>query len=77
MKTGHLFCRERHKKTWVSPIPESHKLTDSEITEFVESMKPVVFLAMFSKTGSYDSAVAIDQLAQMRPEKVIPTLLEK
>ena len=40
-------------------------------------MKMVVFMAMFSKVGSHDSAVAIDQLAQLRPERIIPPLLEK
>ena len=72
-----ILFRERHKKTWVSPIPESYKLKDPEITDFVDSMKMVVFMAMFSKVGSHDSAVAIDQLAQLRPERIIPPLLEK
>ena len=72
-----FYFRERYKKTWVSPIPECNKLTDAEITEFVDSMKTVVFMAMFSKLGSHDSAVAIDQLAQLRPERIIPPLLEK
>ena len=53
------------------------RLKDPEITDFVDSMKIVVFMAMFSKVGSHDSAVAIDQLAQLRPERIIPPLLEK
>ena len=74
-------CRERHpEEHWdqrKNPIPESHRLTDDEITRFVLSMKPIVFLAMFSKVGSQDSAIAMDQLAQLKPELIIPPLLEQ
>ena len=69
--------RERYKKTWVPEVPKTHRLSDDDITLFVKNMKPVVFLAMFSKLGSHDSAVALGQLAVLRPELVIPSLLEK
>lgn len=70
--------RERYKKPcWITPIPSSHRLTDDNITEFVESMKQPVLLAMFSKTGSMDAAQALQNLALMRPELVIPPVLEK
>ena len=69
--------RERGHRHWCRPIPDSHKLTNEEVTEFVESMKPIVFLAMFSKVGSHHSSIAINQLALLRPEIIIPPLLEK
>ncbi|MGH0173133.1 UNVERIFIED_CONTAM: hypothetical protein FKN15_013552 [Acipenser sinensis] len=70
--------REWYKKqTWLTPVPDSHKLTDQDITDFVESMKQPVLLAMFSKTGSLDAAQALQNLALMRPELVIPPVLEK
>lgn len=70
--------RERYRKpTWLTPIPDSHKLTEEDITEFVESMMQPVLLAMFSKTGSLDAAQALQNLALMRPELVIPPVLEK
>lgn len=70
--------RERYKKPcWITPIPSSHRLTDANITEFVESMKQPVLMAMFSKTGSMDAAQALQNLALMRPELVIPPVLEK
>ena len=72
-----FFARERYKKTWLPPIPDKQKLTNEEITEFVESMKPIVLLAMFSKTGSHDSAAAIKNLAVLRPEIIIPPLLDR
>ncbi|KAA8583909.1 hypothetical protein FQN60_015117 [Etheostoma spectabile] len=70
--------RERYRKpTWLTPIPDSHKLTEEDITEFVESMMQPVLLAMFSKTGSLDAAQALQNLALMRPELVIPPVLER
>ena len=70
--------RERYRKpTWIKGIPESCKLTDAQVTRFVEGMKSTVFLSMFSKYGSQDSAVALRHLSTMRPELIVPTLLEK
>uniref|UniRef100_A0AAY4C4F7 Proteasome activator subunit 4 n=1 Tax=Denticeps clupeoides TaxID=299321 RepID=A0AAY4C4F7_9TELE len=70
--------RERYRQpTWLTPIPESHRFTEQDITDFVESMKQPVLLAMFSKTGSLDAAQALQNLALMRPELVIPPVLEK
>ncbi|KAL3873182.1 hypothetical protein ACJMK2_036330 [Sinanodonta woodiana] len=77
-----LFVRRLHKErykkeSWEQPIPESHKLTDNDVTHFVASFQPVVFTSMFSKYGSQDSAVALKHLSTMRPELIVPTLLEK
>ncbi|KAK7140459.1 hypothetical protein R3I94_012924 [Phoxinus phoxinus] len=70
--------RERYRKpTWLAPVPESHLLSEQDITDFVESMKEPVLLAMFSKTGSLDAAQALQNLALLRPELVIPPVLEK
>uniref|UniRef100_A0A674B4X0 Proteasome activator subunit 4 n=1 Tax=Salmo trutta TaxID=8032 RepID=A0A674B4X0_SALTR len=70
--------RERYRKpTWLTLVPDSHKLTEADITAFVESMMQPVLLAMFSKTGSLDAAQALQNLALMRPELVIPPVLEK
>ncbi|KAG8123071.1 hypothetical protein E2320_018500 [Naja naja] len=61
--------RERYKKTsWLTPVPDSHKLSDQDITEFVECIIQPVLLAMFSKTGSLEAAQALQNLALMRPE---------
>ncbi|ESP01603.1 hypothetical protein LOTGIDRAFT_238219, partial [Lottia gigantea] len=70
--------RERYKKlTWERPVPDEYKINDDDITYFVESLKSCVFLAMFGKIGSQESAVAVRYLATLRPELIVPTLLEK
>ncbi|KAG9338371.1 hypothetical protein JZ751_025930 [Albula glossodonta] len=65
------------KATWLPAVPDSHRMTEQDITEFVESMMQPVLLAMFSKTGSLDAAQALQNLALMRPELVIPPVLER
>ncbi|XP_043911057.1 proteasome activator complex subunit 4 [Protopterus annectens] len=70
--------RERYKKpTWMTPVPDSCKLTDQDVTDFVESIKQPVLLGMFSRTGSLEAAQALQNLALMRPELVIPPVLER
>ena len=77
-----LFVRrinkERYKLgNWDSFVVTSYKLKDSEITAFVTSILPIVLLAMFSKNGPQDAKVAIQHLAPLRPELVIPPLLDR
>lgn len=72
-----LKCERRPVKTWETPIPASHKLTEDDITAFVQCIKPCVMLAMFSKNGCYDAAMALKNLAILRPELTVPTVLER
>ncbi|XP_065305913.2 proteasome activator complex subunit 4A-like [Dermacentor albipictus] len=70
--------KERYRPpTWEPIPPESHRLTDAEVTSFVESVQPVVLLSMFSKGGSSGAAVALQDLALLRPELVIPPVIER
>ena len=73
-----LFARERFpKNSWETAIPDESKLTDEELTAFVECLKPAVMLAVFNKSGSFDAAGALQNLALIKPDVVLPTLLNK
>ena len=73
-----FFLREKFpKKSWETLIPEEFKLTDDELTSFVECIKPAVMLAVFNKTGSFDAAGALQNLSLIKPDVVLPTLLDK
>lgn len=73
-----FFTRERFpKNSWETPIPEESKLKDEELTAFVECLKPAVMLAVFNKGGSFDAAGALQNLALIRPDIVLPALLDK
>lgn len=70
--------RERYKKpSWRPSIPDSSKLTDENVTQFVNSITNVVMISMFSRFGSAESASALQNLSLLRPEIVIPPVLEK
>lgn len=70
--------RERYKKpSWEMTIPENFRLSDDRIMKFVECLKPVVLLSMFNKLGSFQAATCLQQLALLRPDIVLPTLLER
>ena len=73
-----VICRERYKKpTWETPIPPQFQLSDDHILKFVECLKPVVLLSMFNKLGSFEAATCLQQLAQLKPDVVLPTLLDR
>lgn len=70
--------RERYKKNiWSRRIPDSHKLTEEQTTKFVDALKPVVLTSMFNQAGISSAALAFRDLAVLRPERVIPPLLER
>ena len=72
-----LKHEKRPMKSWEPRIPASHHLTDEEITTFVKCIKPCIMLSMFSKSGCYDASVAFKYLAVLRPELIVPQILER
>lgn len=76
--TLYLHYRERYAKpTWETRIPEEYKLTDSDVDAFVKSMLPVTMAAMFNKLSVTDASYALQYLATMRPNLVIPYVLDR
>lgn len=58
-------------------IPAHKLLTDDDITRFVLSMQPVIMQAMFSRFALNDTVKALQSLALLRPEIIIPPLIER
>ncbi|CAN7938235.1 unnamed protein product [Ixodes hexagonus] len=70
--------RERYRApSWETPVPPWQRLSDEDVTEFVECVRPVVLLSMFGKGGSSGAAMALQNLALLRPELVIPPVIER
>ncbi|XP_077299850.1 proteasome activator complex subunit 4-like isoform X2 [Arctopsyche grandis] len=69
--------RTNYKKTWETSTPDSYKLTDDDITRFVECMLDVTLQAVFSRTGISDTCTALQQLALLKPSMVIPPIIDK
>lgn len=53
------------------------KLKDTDIDAFVQCLLPLLKMAMFSKIGSADAASTYHNLALIRPEMVLPDLLDR
>lgn len=68
--------RERHRKpSWGYRPTSSAQLTDTDITEFVMSIKPVVFHAMWLRC--LDVGSTLQSLATLRPGLILPTLVQR
>ncbi len=75
---GDNFRRERFaKERWGCVVPEEHKLTDEDVTVFVDTLKPIALQAMYSKTGMTEAGAALQHLATLRPASIIPPLVER
>ncbi|XP_071649143.1 proteasome activator complex subunit 4B [Temnothorax longispinosus] len=72
-----LHAERYAKSTWETPIPDTYKLTDSDVDAFVKSVLPVAMTAMFNKFCINDACQALQHLATMRPSLVIPDMLER
>lgn len=72
-----IDSRERKAdRLWhFNPLP-SHRLTDDDVTEFVNCLKECVFLSVFNKAHLEDAAKACQCLSQLRPDIIVPPLVE-
>lgn len=82
IKLSFSFITRLHKEkyakpTWETRIPEEYKLTDNDVDAFVKSMLPVTMAAMFNKLSVTDASYALQYLATMRPNLVIPYVLDR
>ncbi|XP_076268331.1 proteasome activator complex subunit 4-like isoform X1 [Rhynchophorus ferrugineus] len=81
-KLAYFFVQRVHSErykipSWDNNVPDHFKLTDADIDRFVNILKPCVEPAMFSRLGSQDVALALSYLASLRPNLVIPPILDK
>ncbi|XP_052744002.1 proteasome activator complex subunit 4A isoform X2 [Bicyclus anynana] len=83
-KLARLFLnrvrREREmrlQETWENKTPEEYKLRDEDVDEFVKIVLQPTLQAVYSRSGSMDISVALQNLATLRPAIVIPPLIER
>uniref|UniRef100_A0A1B0D4X7 Uncharacterized protein n=1 Tax=Phlebotomus papatasi TaxID=29031 RepID=A0A1B0D4X7_PHLPP len=74
---GRLISERYRKPSWMRKVPEEHRLTEDCVTAFVVSMKPVAFQMMYSRVGSNDVGKVFKLLADLRPELIIPGVIER
>ncbi|XP_017877825.1 proteasome activator complex subunit 4A-like [Ceratina calcarata] len=82
VKLSHHFITRLYKEryaepTWETPVPEEYKLTESDVDAFVKCMLPVTMIAIFNKMSVIDATETLQNLATMRPNLVIPYVLDR
>ncbi|XP_063387134.1 proteasome activator complex subunit 4B-like isoform X1 [Cydia fagiglandana] len=68
---------KRYRNSWENKTPEAYKLRDEDITEFVNIALEPTLQAVYSRSGSLDISIALQNLATLRPAIVVPPLLER
>ncbi|XP_008550347.1 proteasome activator complex subunit 4 [Microplitis demolitor] len=65
------------KRTWKLPTPDTHKLTNADVDAFVKCMMPVAMTAMFGHSSVIMTCKVLRLLATVRPNMVIPCVIER
>ncbi len=73
-----IFSRERKAQpVWFFAPLESHRLTEDDITNFVNCIKEYAFISIFNKSHADEAAKACQYLSMLRPELIVPSIVEK
>ena len=74
-----VFVRSRERKpdrVWYFNPPKAYQITESDITDFVNCVKECAFISVFNKAHFQEAAKACQCLSQLRPELIVPPLVE-
>jgi len=72
-----VHIERRTRPFWHSVPRQTAQLTEDDITNFVNCIKDYVFMSIFNKDYDNEAAVACQYLSILRPELIIPTILDK
>jgi proteasome activator subunit 4 len=62
---------------WFFAPLESYRLTEQDITDFVNCVKEYAFMSIFNKNYGEEAAEACQYLSILRPELIVPKIVEK
>ncbi|CAF0736207.1 unnamed protein product [Didymodactylos carnosus] len=68
--------RKAHPIWFFTPL-QTHRLTEQDITDFVNCVKEAAFIAIFTKSHQKEASKACQYLSMLRPELIIPPIVEK
>jgi hypothetical protein len=72
-----FYSRERKPDcVWHFNPPKTYRITENDITDFVNCLKECVFISVFNKAHLEEAAKAVHCLSQLRPELIVPPLVE-
>ncbi|CAF4252294.1 unnamed protein product [Rotaria sp. Silwood2] len=65
------------RPVWFFAPLESYRLTEQDITDFVNCVKDYAFISIFNKDYTEEAAKTCKYLSILRPELIIPSIVEK
>lgn len=65
-----------NRPVWFFNPPESYRLTEKDIDNFVDCLKECAFMAIFNKNHLEWAAETCRYLSQLRPAMIVPPLVE-
>ncbi|CAF4659701.1 unnamed protein product [Rotaria sp. Silwood1] len=72
-----VHLERKANPVWYFTPPESYRLTEQNITDFVNCIKECAFIAIFTKAHLKEAAKACQYLSMLRPELIVPPIVEK
>ena len=72
------YYRERKSSpVWYFAPHESYRLTEQDITDFVNCVKEYAFISIFNKDHAKNAMEACQYLSMLRPELIVTPIVEK
>ncbi|CAF1171345.1 unnamed protein product [Rotaria sordida] len=62
---------------WFFGVHESYRLTEQDITDFVDCIKEYAFISIFNKDYTKEAAETCQYLAMLRPESIVSPIVDK
>ncbi|CAF1238427.1 unnamed protein product [Rotaria sordida] len=62
---------------WFFEVHESYRLTEQDITDFVDCIKEYAFISIFNKDYTKEAAETCQYLAMLRPESIVSPIVDK
>ncbi|CAF4314779.1 unnamed protein product [Rotaria socialis] len=72
-----VHLERKANPVWYFTPPDAYRLTEQDITDFVNCVKECAFIAIFTKAYLKEAAKACQYLSMLRPELIVPPLVEK
>ncbi|CAF3253224.1 unnamed protein product [Rotaria sp. Silwood2] len=71
-----VYFERTTEPVWYFNPPKSHRLRDEDINDFVNCLKECAFISIFNKNHLDLAAETCQYLSQLRPELIVPPLVE-
>ncbi|CAF0768198.1 unnamed protein product [Adineta steineri] len=72
-----VYLEHTTRPIWYFAPLESYRLTEQNITDFVNCVKEYAFISIFNKDHTEEAANACHYLSILRPELIVPPIVEK